>query len=250
MDACLLAGKLWHRRDAVPVQQFSYDLGMVWVDIHEIDALLVRHWGWGRRWRPIVLNDEDFLGTSAGSSLTSKVLARAKSLELDWQTGSIWLLAQPRTLGMIFNPMVMFVHFAPDASQPDSAIAEVHNTPWNQKHWYALHFSQPDDQGFLRYCHNKSFHVSPFLDSDMQYHWALRITPRRFDLRIENRRADERVFSAGLHLQSLSANSRAMGDFMRANALQGLTTRLRIYQQAWHLWRAGAQFYRHPDKAE
>ena len=43
-----------------------------------------------------------------------------------------------RTFGTLFNPLVLYLHFPEGSDQPDSMLAEVQNTPWKEKHFYAL----------------------------------------------------------------------------------------------------------------
>jgi len=134
-------GKVWHQR-LVPFRHgFHYPLWMVWCDLAEVDAMLARHPAWGRRWRPVVFRDSDFVDARP-DSLNDKVREKAVELGLDWQAGRVVMLGQWRTLGTLFNPLVLYLHFSGDSEQPDSMLAEVQNTPWRERHFYPLNLQK------------------------------------------------------------------------------------------------------------
>lgn len=82
------------------------------------------------------------------------------------------MLAAPRTLGHVFNPLS--VHWC---LQPDGhvrfAVLEVHNT-YGQRHAYLVH---PDPHG--RAVVDKQFYVSPFFEVRGRYHVRLILRPDR-----------------------------------------------------------------------
>ncbi len=246
-ESAILYGRTWHRRHTPLEHGFVYPLGMLWVDLARVDEWLDRHWLWGRRWRPVTFRDRDFLDGSDGP-LDERVRAKAGELGLDWKEGTVMLLGQPRTLGLLFNPLVLYCHYPPGAQEPATVIAEVRNTPWKECHWYALRPVRFSD-GAMGCRHAKAFHVSPFLDMAMNYHWRLRVRERAVSVRIENRRDDGvLLFVAGFSLRRLAEPSREMGYFVFRSGLQGILTRVRIYRQAWKLWRKGVPVQQHPGR--
>ena len=91
-------GKVWHQR-LVPFRHgFHYPLWLVWCDLAEVDVMLARHPGWGRRWRPVVFRDSDFVD-SRPDNLENKVREKAAALGLQWTGGRVVMLGQWRTLG-------------------------------------------------------------------------------------------------------------------------------------------------------
>lgn len=86
--------------------------------------------------------------------------------------GPVRLLAMPRVLGHGFNPLS--VYFCHDARQRLRAVLyEVHNT-FGERHGYLVEVP-PDAPGGVALQHRvaKDFHVSPFMDLDMRYHFRL-----------------------------------------------------------------------------
>ena len=246
-DSALYRGHVGHARRTPLRHGFRYPLWMVWADINALEDFLGQHWAWGRRWRPVVLRDSDYLDSS-DQILSKKVRARAAEAGLDWQQGRVMMLAQPRMFGWCFNPLVLYWHFPVASDQPDSVLAEVSNTPWRERHWYPLPLAA-DADGSFSVRHAKAFHVSPFMNLDMDYHWRLTLADDRLEVQIDNWRGDQKLFSVSMNLTRLAASSRAMGEIIPEFGWQSLKTSLRIYRQAWTLWRRGVPFVPHPDRS-
>ena len=145
-------------------------------------------------------------------------------------------------MGFYFNP-VNFYYLYDGADQLRWILAEVRNTPWNQRHTYAV---KPDGSKI----NQKEFHVSPFNPMDMSYHWAL--TPPEKDLRvhIENHR-DGKIFEASLVLNQHPLTRQNLRYQLWKTPLMTLKTALIIYWQALRLWLKGAPYYpppKSPDK--
>lgn len=237
-------GRVWHQRHTPFTHRFAYPLWMVWCDLEQIDDLLNASPWWGRAWRPVVFRDRDFVdGTDL--PLQEKVRIKSAELGLDWNKGRVCMLGQWRTFGTLFNPLVLYLHFPEGADQPDSMLAEVQNTPWKEKHFYALPLAR-DHDGDLVVDHDKTFHVSPFLPMALRYHWRLHVAFPELTLVLKDKSDDEVVFAAGLNLTLLHPDRVLMRNVITAMGARGLATLKGIYWQAFKLWRKGARFYRHP----
>jgi hypothetical protein len=239
-----MAGQVWHRRQEAVAHAFAYPLSLLLVDLTRADAESLPGWLFGKRWRPITLRDRDYVN-DAPDSLLEKVRERAGAEGLDFSRGCVWMLAQPRALGFLFNPIVLYFHVPEGASAPDGVLAEVRNTPWGERHFYGYAQAEPADR--LVFDHAKAFHVSPFLPMELRYHWQIDWSdPLR--VRIWAREGTRTVFAAGMALSAIEPRGvRSVRPLMRL-LFQGLVTRVRIYAQALRLWRRGAGFYRHPEK--
>ena len=110
--------------------------------------------------------------------ILDKLEALAKERNLDMK-GLGWILAQPPTWGLGFNPLsVCYLH---DANhQPSAMVLEVRNTPWRERTLYWLTGQQEVQQAW-----EKTFHVSPFNPAGQSYRiqarWPVEdfpITPR------------------------------------------------------------------------
>ena len=120
------------------------------------------------------------------------------------------------------------------------------NTPWHERHIYALTLSQ--GPGPQTVAHEKTFHVSPFLPLGLRYHWHLHALFPDLRLTLEDRDGDQLVFAAGLKMHMAEADAPAMARVIRRFGAQSVKTVAGIYWQAWKLWRKGARFHAHPGK--
>lgn len=152
-------------------------------------------------------------------------------------------LAQRRALGARFNPVVFY--FSISAGRVDAVVAEINNTPWDERHRYVLDARVAGQDGRFRFA--KTFHVSPFNPMDLVYDWRFDVDTQRvrIDMRLE--RDGEQVMYAGLdlHMVPLTRAVRWRGA-MRYPA-QGWVTLARIYWHALRLWLKRVPFYPHPD---
>ena len=129
----------------------------------------------------------------------------------------------------------------------DCVVAEVSNTPWHEKHWYVLgEGNRTGKPGRLQFRHPKGFHVSPFMDMDMQYEWRLGEPGAELNVAIVNTRGGERLFDVSLILKRREWNRRSMLQtlarypWMTARVVQA------IYWQAFLLWRKKTPYFPHP----
>lgn len=241
----IMSGSVWHRRLTPVHHGFSYVLNMVLVDLDDIDGFQASHPLLGARRRPLTLRSRDFVDQRQ-LPLAHKVREKAAEQGLDFATGRVLMLAQLRGLGWQFNPLVLYWHFANGATRPDAVLAEVRNTPWKERHWYALGEAGGEALTFFR--HPKAFHVSPFMDMNMEYQWQLN-WENPLCIRLSALRDGEVIFEAGMRLQSVPVSRTAIWKHLPGLLLQGLRTSLGIHVQALHLWRKKVPIHRHPDKS-
>ena len=244
-DHAVYTGEVWHRREAPVVHAFRYPFWWLWLNLDDIDGLLARSPWWGRRWRPAVIRERDYL-QHGGGSLSVRARAKAAELGLDWRGGEICMLSQPRLFGWSFNPLTLFWHFPQGASVPDSIIAEVHNTPWNERHWYPL-IPVASEEG-LTFEHPKDFHVSPFMGMAMRYCWAFSQNDRDLAVTISNVTDEGRLFAAGVRMQRQPADATSLRAVLMRYRAQSFKASLAIYGHALKLWRKGVGFHAHPVK--
>lgn len=239
-EHALYVGHVWHRRQRPAEHDFRYPFWWLWINLDNVEALLARSRWWGRRWRPITFREQDYL--HGRPTLRQDIVNEAARLNMDWSTGHICLLAQPRILGWCFNPLALYWHFPRDSDHPDAVIAEVHNTPWNERHCYALPLSGDDTV----VQHEKAFHVSPFMAMQQDYRWKIHYDVDAIRVVIENLDEQGMIFSAGVTLARQPAYGQQMVQVLRRYGAQGLKVSAAIYAHAWRLWRKGVPFVRHP----
>jgi DUF1365 family protein len=153
------------------------------------------------------------------------------------------VLAQPRALGIAFNPVVFYFCYDRDALA--YVVADINNTPWNERFAYVLDVRTREDDGAAAVS-DKVFHVSPFLGMHGSYRWQFLCSTRRIRISI---RLDD-GFAAGMDLALSPLTRRAALRGAWRFPMQSGTTLLRIYWQAARLaWRR-APFHPHPKRLE
>jgi DUF1365 family protein len=181
-----IPGRTWHGRKGATRNAFRYSVDYVLCDA---EAPVRGPWLFARNGRGFAaLNDADHGGPphhGRGAAWVREVLA-ARGIDLP---GRIDLLAQPRILGHVFNP-VSFWLCHDRAGVLRCVIAEVTNT-FGDRHSYLCHH---DDlrpitrDGTMRA--TKIMHVSPFQPLEGDYIFRFDIRPEAIDILIDYRQAD------------------------------------------------------------
>ena len=244
MHSALYTGQLRHRRFAPREHRFSYRLFMMYVDLAELDEVFRGRWLWSAR-RPALawLRREDYIGNAAWP-IDTVVRDRIEQHSGTRPTGPIRMLTHLRYFGIGFNPVTFYYCFDGADTRVDSIVAEITNTPWNERHAYVL--TQPMAEArdrVLRYRFAKEFHISPFMPMEMNYDWRFGTPGRSLHVNMQNFQHGERVFDATLNLSrreiGAGALARALVSFpcMTATVIGG------IYTQALRLWLKRIPFF-------
>lgn len=153
----------------------------------------------------------------------------------------ILLLAYPRILGFVFNPIS--VYFCYDEKEALTAVIyEVRNT-FGERHTYVckVEDGQLSDAG-LRQERTKIFYVSPFIDMGMRYHF--RVTPpgKQVKIRIFETDGADPLLSATFIGDAKPFTTRALAGQVARLPLMTLKVVLGIHWEALKLWIKGAKY--------
>jgi uncharacterized protein len=168
-----------------------------------------------------------------GKSIRANLEEFLRANGIDLGGGRVWMLAQPRVLGYVFNPLSVFwCHDS--AGQLTCVVAEVHNT-YGGRHCYLL-FPKAGT-GIARTA--KEFYVSPFFEVDGEYEMRLPEPDQRLDLLISLERAGSRPFTARLTGRKISASRRNIARLALRYPLHTTMISLRIRWHGLRLFRKG-----------
>lgn len=243
MNSCLYEGQLRHRRMNPIAHEFTYPIFYCYLDLSEMDTVFAGRWLWSaRRPAPAYYRRADFLGDPA-VPLDQAVRDRVEQATGRRPGGAIRMLAHLRYLGYSMNPVCFYFCFNQAGTGIETIVAEINNTPWNERHSYVL-----DARGGLRFQFAKEFHVSPFFGMDQKYDWSFTSPGPSLAVHMENFEAGARVFDATLTLRRTEVTSAALRRVLVSYPLMTLRVAAGIYWQAFKLWIKGAPFHAHPNQ--
>lgn len=245
--ASVCHGFVVHRRTKPRRHAFRHDVAMLWLDPDDPAELTRRHPLWSARWpAPIRFRREDYGLPDDPPSLTHAVRAAVAGPLGFVPSGSVRMLTQPRTWGWLFNPITVFLVWHDDHADPVGLVADVSNTPWKERHRYAVALTGSAPQ---RASFDKVLHVSPFLHENARYDLALCMRGGRLDLRIDVVDHDdpgEPVLTTRLVVGDWSAERRALTGHILRRPFATHRVSGHIHREALRLWRKGVPFVKHP----
>jgi DUF1365 family protein len=245
--SALYVGTVAHRRLAPVPHAFAYTLGLFYLDLHELDAVAraLPFFSVGRA-NVLSFRREDYLG-APHVPLYDAVRARVREALGHAPTGPIRVLTHPRYLGYCFNPVTFYYCFADDGETLEVIVAEITNTPWNERHAYVLDVREATRAGDqLVFAFDKRFHVSPFLPMDLAYVWRFSSPDGHLRVHMDALRKGERVFTASLGATRtpLTALS-VLGALCRLPPMT-LKVMAGIHYEALRVYLKRNPFYEHP----
>lgn len=153
------------------------------------------------------------------------------------------LLAYPRVLGYVFNPISIWYAFGPD-DRLRALIHEVRNT-FGDKHIYVVAV----DPQSPRHEFDKALHVSPFMDVDGRYQFSLNVPGDRLVVGIDHSDADGSLLRASLTARRLPFTDANLLRLFATHPLLTMKVMVGIHWQALRLWAKGAVYRPRPQPA-
>lgn len=242
IKSCIYKGHVRHRRFTKRAHNFNYKLYMMFLNLDELPTLFKKYKGWSAdedRFNLARFLRRDHFGTE--SELKTSVVKLVKEQAGIEVKGSVCVLTHLRYLGYVFNPLCMYYCYDENNENVIAIVAEVSNTPWGEKHCYVLtdNLGSPHKH---HYQHPKSFHVSPFLDMDMDYHWRLAMPKDKLFVHLENRRQEDKLFDATMVLQKEAITQSSLNKVLVFYPLMTVKIILAIHYEALKLWLKGVKY--------
>lgn len=247
MHSCLYEGEVRHRRFASARHEFAYRLVLLYADLDELPTLFAGRWFWSvERANLVSFRRRDYHGDPAlplADAIRDLVAARTGRRP----AGPVRLLAHPRWLGYVFNPLALYYCFDAAGEAVEAVVGEVTNTPWGERHAYVLPVP-PGRVGARRQSFRsaKELHVSPFFDEAMEYRWRLLLPGEQLVVHLENHAGGAKLFDATLRLRRREIGSASLARALVVHPAMTARVWAAIHLQALRLWWKGVPFVPHP----
>lgn len=239
-SSAIYVGAVMHRRLAPRRHRFRYRAFWLLLDLDELDGLDARLWLFSHnRFNLFSFDDRDH-GDGTAKPLRAQIEAQLHEGGIVWSGGRVRLLCMPRSLGHCFNPLCVYFCDHADGT-PAAIVYQVHNT-FGERHSYVLPARSAGRQ--LQAC-DKAFYVSPFMDMDLRYEFALTMPGERLNLAIRLRQQGKTLLVAAIAGERRQLDDRALLRLFLTIPAQTLTTVAAIHWQALRLWLKGLRIRRH-----
>ena len=233
-------GKVSHSR-ITPRHALEYKVWFAYINLDEVeDFCKLSKLCSYRKTNIFSFYEEDYLfGVRDLKTSVKQKIFEISKVNFD---GDIFLLTTLRQLGYSMNPISLFYCFN-KSQELEYIVADVHNTPWNERHVYVLECKKK-----RHIKHVKDFHVSPFMPMDLSYDWNFNTPGSEVQVGIRVTNSNNPVMTANLNLKRVAQSNHAFAKMFMNYSLQSFKTVARIYINAARLWIKGAKFFAHPKK--
>ena len=254
--SAIYTGTVRHRRFSPKQHAFEYDVFMMYLDTREIETIFSLSKFWSlKKIAPVQFKRNDFhidknqpsnkkLEKNNYPSVDESVRNSIQTETGIRPTGPIRMLVNLRYWGFNINPLSTYYCFDESGENIIAILAEVHNTPWNERHAYVLtgdNFSQKQKINFA-----KKFHVSPFNPIAMDYRWRSTTPNTTLALHLENWQDGAKVMDATMTLTRAAITASSMNKILIRFPWMTVKVVGAIYWQALKLWWKGVPIFNHP----
>ncbi|MBB5751515.1 DUF1365 domain-containing protein [Prosthecomicrobium pneumaticum] len=241
--SALYAGRVWHQRISPRRHRLDYRMFWMLIDLDELDALDRRLLFFSRgRFNLFSFHDADH-GDGSGAPLRTQIEGHLVEAGIADPIGAIRIVAMPRLLGYAFNPLTLYFCYT-TAGRLRAIVYEVNNT-FGERHAYLIAVDRPEEET-IRQTVDKSFYVSPFLDMDMTYRFAIRPPGSSLSVSIGAYSAGEPVLAAAFRGERRALSDRALLAAFFAFPAMTLKVIVGIHWEALKIRLKGIGFRRRP----
>ena len=244
--SALYTGTVVHQRFRPKPHRLRYRMAQLLIDIDEVDALAGRlRLFSSNRFNLIAFHNRDY-GNRSGSDLRGQIETLLRTAGIDFDGGPIRLLTMPRIMGHVFNPISIWFCHARNG-RLCVTVYEVTNT-FGDRHFYAIRADA--EAGTVHQSCDKALHVSPFMDMDMCYDFALKPPGESVSLTITGSDPEGKLIVASFTGKRQALDDRALLGLLLGLPLLTVRVVAGIHWEALKLWLKGVAVRRRPVPAQ
>lgn len=255
----IFQGWVRHRRFTPVDHRFTYSMFMPHIHLNELEQLEKQVKGFGLSLFNFArFRRDDYV--KGDPDLAQAVKDKVYALTGKMIDGNVTMLCHLRYCGLYFSPLNLY-YLHDNEGQWQYMLAEVSNTPWNERHYYAI--PAPQYWQGREYSHDKAFHVSPFNPIHQKYHWRVTepdsnllvnlavsrykdcISPSEYSNDIK--KSHQKVFDATMQMRKQNFTSAILIKQLLLTPIMTIKVVIGIYWQALKLFIKGVPIYDHPN---
>lgn len=237
MKSAMYVGQIAHERHIPKKHRFKYPLFMWFLHLDCLDELPeLGPWFATRGMAFSRLCRSDYLGDSR-VPLADAVRVRMREITGEAVSGEVYGLMHMRTMGLYFSPVNFYYGYGADG-QFTHFLAEVSNTPWNERHQYAYHVAD----GRYDLVQSKAFQVSPFNPLRQQYRWLIEPPGATVGVAIKVNDSRGEIFEARLKLERQPLNLPVVRRLLMKRPVMTAFIVAGIYYQALKIYLKGIPY--------
>ena len=240
--SALYVGRVLHRRLRPRKHHLAYRVYSLLIDIDELDALSHRLRFFSvARFNLFSFHPRDH-GDGSDVNLREQIERHLRQVGLP-TGGALRLLAMPRVLGHVFNPIsVWFCHAPQGALQ--AIVYEVNNT-FGERHSYLIPVAEGCAQNVVAQHCEKAMHVSPFMSTDMNYRFRIEPPAERLSVGVSVHDSEGAVLNARMDAEARPLTDAALLRVFATHPLLTLKVVAAIHWEALRLWLKGTPLHTH-----
>ncbi len=238
-------GTIRHHRYVPRPHQFDYSMYWTLLDLDRLEETFAKNRFWSiNQWNLISFREKDFHKTGQYNNKISVIETIKEKYGEDF-SGKVYLLSHLRYLGFNFNSVSFY--FCIENDELKYIVSEITNTPWGERHPYVLK-CKPEDTNNHLFEFKKAFHISPFIEMQMDYRWNFIFSDDslRIHMVVLKENSNQKIFDATFTADFIPFTQSNMTSKVFKRPFQPLKMVAGIYWQALKLWLKKVPFIEHP----
>lgn len=243
MENAIFRGYVRHRRFHPKSYIFTYRTDMYFLDVQRIEQTCksLPYLSYNR-FNLLSFNDNNYLPKYSGS-LFQRIQKVIEQHGYEFNVSNAYILTNLTYLGFCYNPVSFYYCYSEDNSLV-YILAEVNNTPWNERYTYVLPCNTSKDK--FEFDTDKVFHISPFMPMNMRYKWYTNAPSSIINFHIQTFLEEKTIFDATLSLKNIPLTTTNIFTSILLRPLISQKVKFSIYWQALKMWLRRFPIFEHP----